>query len=131
MAVHTIMLPIASGPEFADDLRSIIWDDEAGTVEGDHPGLEAIAWALAADKPVLAGSWIQSWTLSDPGHDPAEFLSLLYAYAIQDVIREPLRSTLPDVFDGVDMPRSELGEYAPNSMRLGEDGRLVPIDQAA
>ncbi len=45
-----------------------------------------------------------------PGvHDPAEFL-LLLGNAYWPILREPLRSTLPPIFDGVEVPEGERGE---------------------
>ena len=129
MAVHTIMLPAARGPEFSHDLRSIVWDDEAGTVEGDHPAVGSITLALASDKPVYVGHWTRSWRLTDPGRNAAEMLTLLYSDAHPDVIRDPLRSTLPPVFDGVEVLKPQLGEYAPGSATVDDEGNIVGVDE--
>ena len=91
------------------ELRTIIWDDEAGTVEGNHSDIAFFRRTFAAPKPVTCGDPGTAWDLNDPAHDPAEFLVLLWvAYArIED---EPLRSTLPAIFDGVDFPPGGRGE---------------------
>ena len=107
MAVHTIMMPLGMR---RPQLRSIIWDDEAGTVEGEHDEVPYIQRVIAAPKPVEVGGpgWV--WSLHDPGHDPAEFLVLL-GIAYWPIGTEPLRSTLPPVFDGVQVPLGERGEH--------------------
>ena len=105
MAVHTIMLPdMTKGRE----PRSIVWDDEAGTVEGEHEQVPYLRRVLAAPKPVTVGAG-HIWHLHDLGHDPAEFLVLLCG-SYWPIEKEPLRSTLPPVFDGVEVPEGEPGE---------------------
>lgn len=105
MAIHTIMLPdMTKGRE----PRSIVWDDEAGTVEGDHFDVRYLKRVLAAPKPVTVGAG-HIWHLRDPGHDPSEFY-LLLCLAYWPIEKEPLRSTLPPVFDGVEAPEGEPGE---------------------
>ena len=55
-----------------------------------------------APKPVTFGAGV-AWDLCDPAHDPAEFLVLLQDF-YWPILDEPLRSTLPDVFNGIDLP---------------------------
>ena len=99
MTVHTIMLPdMMHGRE----PRSVIWDDEAGTVTGEHSWVPWMQEVLADTPPVVMGDVMGTITLNDPGHDPADFLVLL-GRAYWPVLDEPLRSTLPPVFDGVEM----------------------------
>ena len=94
MAQHTIMFPdIMVGRE----LRSIVWDDEAGTVEGEHSRLDRIREALAEPTPLVIPSIAASWTLNDPAHDPADFLALLYRRIDDRAVRN-----LPPVFDGIE-----------------------------
>ncbi len=69
-------------------------------------------------------------TSKTPGHDPAEFLWLLVT-SFFPILREPLRSTLPPVFDGVELspmePRAErdadgnLTGYLENGQPIGFD----------
>ena len=106
MTVHTIVMPDAAHGE---EPRRIVWDDEAGTVEGEHDEVPYIQRVIAAPKPVEVGGPGEIWHLRDPGHDPAEFLVLL-SLAYWPILREPLRSTLPPVFDGVEVPEGEPGE---------------------
>ncbi|MCY3873387.1 MAG: hypothetical protein OXF88_03725 [Rhodobacteraceae bacterium] len=106
MAIHTIMLPASIHD---GKLRSITWNDVEGTVEGDHNKVEYIRRMLAAEKPVTVGDPGGTWDLRDPAHDPAEFLTLLYM-AHCPVLDEPLRSTLPPVFDGIEIPPPDPGE---------------------
>ena len=84
------------------ELRSIVWDDEAGTVEGEHSQLDGLHWALAEPTPLVLHNIAASWTLDDPAHDPADFLALLGQIIDWRVLEDPLRSTLPPVFDGVE-----------------------------
>ena len=99
MAKHTIMFPdIMVGRE----LRSIVWDDEAGTVEGEHSRLDEIREIFAEPTPFTAGDVAAEVTLEDPAHSPADFLRLLAIWIDWRVLNEPLRSTLPPVFDGVE-----------------------------
>ena len=96
------MLP--DGPDRR--LRSIVWDDEAGTVEGGHDQVPFFQRVLAAPKPVTVGSGY-TWDLHDPGHDPAEMLVLIFRIS-QTYSRE--RPPLPPIFDGVELPEGEAGE---------------------
>ena len=99
MAKHTIMLPDGM---VGRELRSIVWDDEAGTVEGDHPRIDRIRRKLAEPTPFEFGTESHYWRLEDPAHDPADFLLVLSRFVDWNVGYEPLRSTLPPVFDGVE-----------------------------
>ena len=108
MAIHRIMLPVGLRD---DATRSVVWDDEAGTVEGDHvevPWMQRVL-AAATERPVQVGPGGLFWFLRDPGRRADEFLVLLYI-AHQPILEEPLRSTLPPVFDGVRPPPPEKAE---------------------
>lgn len=76
---------------------------------------------LAAAPPVVMGDVMGTVTLHDPGHDPADFLVLL-GRACWPVLEEPLRSTLPPVFNGVEMTPVE-----PRAPVLDDDGNPVPV----
>ena len=106
MARHEIRIPDRMRGEA---LRTVVWDDEAGTVEGDHWDVDWIADTLAAPKPVTVGGIGRFWELTDPGRDPAEFLVLIHE-VYWPALSPPLRETLPPVFDGIEMPRGEPGE---------------------
>ena len=106
MAAHTITLPdMLRGGE----PRTVIWDDEAGTVSGTHSDLPDIREALDAPKPVTVGVAGRTWRLLDPARDPAEFLVLLNI-ANWRVLRPPHREALPVIFDGVELPAGEPDE---------------------
>ena len=90
-------------------MRSIVWDDEDGTVEDDHIAVDSFKRVFAADKPVTVGDTGLAWDLTDPAHDPAQFLAVLWSVHAPALV-EPLRSTLPTVFDGVDLPPDGTGE---------------------
>ena len=107
MTVHRIMLPAGLRDETR---RAVVWDDEAGTVEGDHSEVPWMQRVLAdPQRPVEVGNIGYYWHLHDPGRRPDEFLVLLYI-AHWPILREPLRSTLPPVFDGVRPAPSEKAE---------------------
>ena len=102
MARHTMMLPDLV---YGRELRTIVWDDEAGTVDGDHSAIEEnIRPMLERPKPVTVGDPGGTWDLHDPAHDPAELLVVLARSVWYRVLQDPLRSTLPAVFDGVEIP---------------------------
>ena len=120
MAVHTLMIPDRMRGR---ELRSIIWDDEAGTVGGDHYDVSSFRRVFAADKPVTVGDPGRAWDLTDPAHDPSQFLAVLYT-VYWPALDEPLRSTLPAVFDGVDLPDGAFGERL---IFRDADGNELPI----
>lgn len=120
MAVHTIMLPVAIGDEFSDALRSIVWDDEAGTVEGDHGLVPAIRGILARDRPVTVGTPGGTWDLRDPGRDPVEMLTILGSL-FWPSLDDPLRSTLPPVFNGIEVAPPEPGEIMLDYLDVPDD----------
>lgn len=116
MAVHTITLPdMLRG----DEPRTVIWDDEAGTVSGTHSSLPDIRETLEAPKPVTVGVAGRTWRLRDPARDPAEFLVLLNM-AHWEILTAPHREALPPVFDGVDLPAGE-----PDEELYDAQGRLL------
>ena len=107
MAVHEIRIPdMVRG----DEPRSILWDDVAGTVSGDHFRIAYLEDVLAAPKPVTVGGPPSTiWDLVDPGHRPEEFLVLLFT-VWHRVLDPEHRDTLPEIFDGVAFPEGEPGE---------------------
>ena len=115
MAVHEIMIP-DPWPWHRGELRSVVWDDVAGTVDGDHRNVPWIQETLALPKPVDAGSPGVLWTLDDPGHDPAEMLVLL----VLSAERPPEQLSLPPIFDGVALPEGE-----PDEELYDERGELL------
>ena len=92
-----------------DEPRTVIWDDEAGTVSGTHSDLADIRKALDAPKPVTVGVAGRSWRLLDPAHDPAESLMLLNI-AHWEILTPPHREALPAIFDGVELPLGDADE---------------------
>ena len=106
MANHEISIPDRLRGR---ELRSIVWDDEAGTVGGDHFSVAWLRAVFEAPKPITVGDAGRTWDLADPAHDPAEFLVLLHL-VFWPALDEPLRSGLPSVFDGLNMPLGDPGE---------------------
>ena len=83
------------------ELRSIVRDDEVGTVSGDHCGVVDGDFRNILDrsKPMDVGGPRGYRKLLDPAHDPAGFLIIFYPFNDR-ILDEPLRSTLSPVFDG-------------------------------
>lgn len=113
MAIHIINLP---DTQHGGDLRSIVWDDVAGTVNGEHASISFFRQTFAAEKPVTVGDTGSTWNLHNPAHDPAEFLVLLWV-AFWAIMDGDHRHLLPPVFDGVEFlepePREEMYETDP------------------
>ena len=97
-----------------DALRSIIWDDDAGTVTGTHDRVADVQRVFDAPKPVTVGDPGGTWDLADPAHDPVQFLTMLVDL-FPPAGDEPLRSTLPTVFDGVAPLKADPGEILYNA----------------
>lgn len=91
MARHVIPLDMESAPE-------IVWDDEAGTVEGDNWFAAGIREGIAAPTPLdLSGDGFII-LLQDAAHDPRDFWWLLPAFCW----REPLYSRMPKILRDVE-----------------------------
>jgi len=118
MAVHTIHVP---DWRYGQEMRTIIWDDVAGTATGTHSKLRHIQAVLAEPTPVDYSDFARRLYLKDPAHSPADFLWLLWT-AYYPIWNEPLRSTLPPVFDGVEPTPMEPAKRA---MR-DKDGNILP-----
>ena len=89
MARHVITIPYRVG-----GAGELIWDDEAGTVEGDHYQAAYInEWIAEGGIPLDLSGDGRSLILADPLHDPRDFLWLLP----DKMWEEPLRSTLPAI----------------------------------
>ena len=120
MAVHTIMMPDWMR---GLDLRAVVWDDVAGTVEGDHWSVLWLQEMLAGPRPLLLPNEEHDpWTLRDPGRDPSEFLILLgraywpILHADRDLHR------LPPILRDAQLP-----PMPPRRRVFGPDGReLTP-----
>ena len=92
-----------------DELRTVLWDGEAGKVSGTHSGLPDIRRALDAPEPVEVGVAGRVWSLRDPAHEPAEILVLLNM-AHWEILTAPHREGLSAIFDGVALPAGEPDE---------------------
>ncbi len=92
MARHVI-------PDSVDeDALELVWDDEAGTVEGDNSFAEGIRWELAQPLPLNLSRDGRILFLRDPAHDPRDLWHLL-PYACW---KEPLRSRMPAILRDVE-----------------------------
>ncbi len=94
---HSIKYPDG---RFGDELRTIIWDDEAGTVEGDHSRVTEIQWICDDDGiDVISRPW-GVLILDDVPHNPQHFLSSLNdPYPGFEI--DP-RAVLPDSLKGIE-----------------------------
>ena len=122
MAVHTIMLPDRL---YGDEPRSVIRDDVAGTVEGTHSDVPGMRRTLARPTPVNCSSDERVLYLHNPAHDPAEFLWLI-GTAFSGILYAPLRSTLPPVFDGVELSPTEPAPPAARRPRCRWQSHRIP-----
>ena len=121
MTVHTIMLPDYM---YGREPRSVVWDDEAGTVEGEHSDVPWMQRILAASTPFdgLSGQG-RRLLLDDPAHDARDFLWLL-GTAYWPAFDEPLRSTvLPPALRDVELRPARPPEPA---YTVDEHGNRIP-----
>ena len=74
---HVIKYP--NGPKWDEgaELRTIIWDDEAGTLEGDHRVVEAWKLVFEGDGQAVLSMPYGALLLEDVRHNPQDFISLL------------------------------------------------------
>ena len=61
---------------FGDELRTIVWDDESGTVQGDHELVPELQADLSLGVVVLAFPW-GTLDAEDARHSAADFLAVL------------------------------------------------------
>ncbi len=98
MATHRILIP--------DGMRSrkrrlILWDDKAGTVEGDHFTIPYIRQIFERPMPTQVGD-NNYWTISDPAHHPGEF-KILLRVLFWPSVEPPLVNMLPKVLRDAEM----------------------------
>ena len=114
MARHVIPLDMESAPE-------IVWDSEAGTVEGDHWFAVGLRGDLAQPMPLDLSGDGRILYLRDPAHDPRDFWHLLPRHCW----KEPLRSRMPAILRNVEPTPPEPVE-APREVIDGVERELVP-----
>ena len=90
MARHVIPLDMDSALE-------LVWDDEAGTVEGENWYAAGVREELARGAPLDMSGYGQILILEDPAHDPRDFWRLLPLKCW----KEPLRSQMPAILRDV------------------------------
>ena len=103
----------------------VIRDDVAGTVEGTHSDVPGMRRTLARPTPVNYSSDERVLYLHNPAHDPAEFLWLI-GTAFNGILYGPLRSTLPPVFDGVELSPMEPAPPAARRARCRWQSHRIP-----
>ena len=107
MAVHVIILPDGMR---SDELRTIIWDEAAGTVAGTHFRVPDCCPSFDTPQGWFAsGIRARTWDLHDPVYKPPEFPTSL-GELYWPVLEELLRSTLPLIFDRVETLPGDPGE---------------------
>ncbi len=74
-------------------INHIIWDDEAGTVTGDHYKVPSLQEKLSGPMPYIVGGETFECELQDIAHDPADFLVVL-GFALMSL--KPPEVQLPD-----------------------------------
>ncbi len=79
-------------------VNHIIWDDEAGTVEGDHYQVPALQEDMERPMPYVIHARTMQYTLQDVAHDPADFLVVLASAAGG---LKPPDVVLPDSLKGI------------------------------
>ena len=76
MTVHTIQLPDwRNGADGA--LRTLVWDDEAGTVSGDYSRVDDIREFFSRPERWTAGDAPGILQLKDPRHIPEDFKGMI------------------------------------------------------
>ena len=125
MAIHTINMPDRLRGR---ELRTIIWDDSAGTVTGTHSRVPWLAEMLAKPRPVMLPMHEGGpLPLHDPSHDPGEFLALLHKayWPILDPARDRHRlpPALRDAPYPLRPPQPRVYEILPDGTRGRE---LIP-----
>ncbi len=123
MTVHTIRLPDRL---YGREQRTILWDDETATIEGDHSDIPWMRERIA-DAPTELVNETCAIPLKDPGRDPRDFWHLILA-AFYPAAREPLRSTMPAVLR--DVEPSELVMHPELTRVIFPDGAedYLPVD---
>ena len=114
MARHVIPLDMDDAPE-------IVWDDEAGTVEGDNWYAAGLREQLALEMPLNLCGDGRILYLRDPAHDPADFWYLLPYWCW----KEPLRSRMPEILRNVE-PTEPKAAPPPRMIVDGVERELIP-----
>ena len=100
--IHELRIPdVINGRE----LRPVIWDDEAGTVEGGHYDVPLLRRRFA-EAPSTHHREFGSLTLLDPAHSAADFLALLF----MDCYSPRLAEHLPPSLAGVEPTHWRMAE---------------------
>lgn len=78
MSVHTIRIPDWGGGA-GGELRDLVWDDEAGTVDGDYSRVDSIRRFFGDPELWTEGGAEGVLQLEDPRHRPADFKGMIAA----------------------------------------------------
>ena len=100
---HTIQYPEWNPSRDFDgaELYTIIWDDEAGTVEGNHPRVPLLQRICESDEPYVISRVWGAIDLDDVAHNPQHFLSALND-RFEDETAIPSTAVLPDILKGIE-----------------------------
>lgn len=122
--IHEIRYPDSSA---GDELRTIVWDDVAGTVEGDHVLVRE--GLLSPDGPNMVGTPAGVTYLDDPMYLPEEFLLLLAVSYRGGEDLHP-RAILPDSLKNV-TPNDCASSPFPTTQLVSTRHRLWEVSQKA
>ena len=107
--IHEFAIPdIFAGRE----LRTVVWDDEAGTVDGTHYAVPHLRQSMDM-APLTMHEVAGTLTLADPAHSAPDFLALLWEYCYSPRLRDhlpppSLAGVEPTPRDMFDLPEGHL-----------------------
>ncbi len=108
MSVHTIQIPDWRGGA-GGELRTLVWDDEAGTVAGDYSGVESIRKFFGDPERWTRGDASGVLQLEDPRHKPEDFKGMLMAVYCANV-NDWARIVWPPALAGIAPTPLDLGD---------------------
>ena len=115
MTVHMLMMP---DPKKGDSLAAMHWDDEAGTIGGEHSDVPVIRQLFDAPTPYFFGSAAASWDLHDPAHSIEE---------MNIILRARYQNLVDNFEDGLPPPFKNLEPRRPDGREelYDDDGNLM------
>lgn len=78
------------------ELRSVVWDDDAGTVEGSHYGVAELRRSIAA-APLTITFVAGALSLDNPARSAPDFLALLWSICYSPTVMDHTPASLADV----------------------------------
>ena len=115
MTVHQLILP---DMKKGDSLVAMFWDDDAGTVGGEHSDVPILQQIFDEKKPYIFGDASGSWELKDPAHSVEE-MNVIIRAGYQHLVDDS-ESLLPPAFRGLEPPEPQGAERL-----YDDDGNLM------